>query len=101
MFNAGLRYEYLHFAYYGYGSDEQLDEKQIYSNLFPSATWQMQFGNVGVQLAWTMRHQQPSYSALDGAMHYNDRYTYSSGNPWLKPETTNDISLAAVWSWLI
>ncbi len=100
VFNAGLRYEYLHFLYSGYRSDNQLDEKRIYSNLFPSAGWQMQFGNVGVQLAWAMRHQQPSYSALDGAMHYNDRYTYSSGNPWLKPETTNDVSVAAVWSWL-
>lgn len=100
VFNAGLRYEYQHFTYSGFSSAERLDEKRTYSNLFPSVGWQMQFGNVGVQLGWTMRNQQPSYAALDGAVHYSDRYTYSSGNPWLKPEVTNDVSVAAVWRWL-
>ncbi|MBP5637729.1 MAG: TonB-dependent receptor [Bacteroidales bacterium] len=99
MFNAGLRYEYVHYAY----EDELNPENDIvrnYGNFFPNLSYAGAAGPVQLMLNYSVKTQRPHYSNLTNAIHYNNRYILQSGNAQLQPSIMNNVSFAAVWNFV-
>lgn len=80
--NAGLRYEHINYKYNG---SEISSKNQHYHNFFPSLGISTQLGALGLSLSYSNKTERPTYSQLDGNIHYNNRYQYQKGNPELKP----------------
>ena len=81
---AGLRYEYLDSRYYESGV-KMGDESRTYSDLFPSLMMMYPMKNVRTRLSYSRNINRPAFSQLSGNVKYINRYTYESGNPYLKP----------------
>ena len=62
-----------------------------YFNLFPSAFISHTFNDKNdVSLSYSRRIDRPAYDQLNPFTYYLDQYTYSVGNPFLKPQYTNN-----------
>ena len=99
MFNAGVRYEYVHYAY----EDALAPENDIvrnYGNLFPTLSYAGAVGPVQVMLNYSAKTTRPKYSHLSGAIRYNSRYIWQSGNAQLQPEISHNISATAIWKFV-
>ena len=69
-----------------------------YTQLFPTAFFQYKADDqniIGVNFGRRVR--RPSYQSLNPFIRFIDRYTYSLGNPNLKPSTSNNIELSHSW----
>ncbi|WP_158991831.1 outer membrane beta-barrel family protein [Mucilaginibacter sp. L196] len=65
-----------------------------YFNLFPSAFLHHTFNDKNeVNLSYSRRIDRPDYSDLNPFVYYLDQYTYSQGNPFLRPQYTNNFEL--------
>ena len=99
MLNAGIRYEYVHYAY-----EDALAPKnnlqRNYGNWFPTFSYATALGPVQLMLNYSAKTQRPNYSNLSSAIRYNSRYTWQSGNAQLQPQISNDFSITAVWNFL-
>ena len=96
---AGLRYEYLDSRYYESGV-KMGDESRTYSDLFPSLMLMYPLKNVRARLSYSRNITRPAFSQLSGNVKYINRYTYESGNPYLKPSYRDNFSLALNYKWL-
>ena len=96
---AGLRYEYLDSRYYE-GGVKMGDESRTYSDLFPSLMLMYPLKNVRARLSYSRNINRPAFSQLSGNVKYINRYTYESGNPYLKPSYRDNLSLALNYKWL-
>ncbi len=96
---AGLRYEYLNSRYYE-GGVKMGDESRTYSDLFPSLMLMYPLKNVRARLSYSRNINRPAFSQLSGNVKYINRYTYESGNPYLKPSYRDNLSLALNYKWL-
>ncbi len=96
---AGLRYEYLDSRYYENGVKMD-DESRTYSDLFPSLMLMYPLKNVRARLSYSRNINRPAFSQLSGNVKYINRYTYESGNPYLKPSYRDNLSLALNYKWL-
>lgn len=94
----GLRYEHLCNDYYDFGV-RQDDVCREYGDWFPTATLAMpiMFGNVPLQMSLSYRRdiERPAYSQLTSSTVYINRYTYQSGNPFLRPTYTHSLAFNA------
>jgi hypothetical protein len=69
-----------------------------YTQLFPTAYFQYKANdknNFGANFG--RRVSRPSYQSLNPFIRFLDRYTYSQGNPALKPSVSNNIELSHTW----
>ncbi|SUB88715.1 TonB-linked outer membrane protein, SusC/RagA family [Porphyromonas macacae] len=96
---AGLRYEYIDFNYYDHGKYIPEQSKK-YGNIFPSLALSMPVGKTQMQLTYAADIYRPSYYELRDGVQYDNRYTYDSGNPFLVPSISRNISYALSWKWL-
>ena len=96
---AGLRYEYLDSRYYESGV-KMGDESRTYSDLFPSLMLMYPLKSVRTRLSYSRNINRPAFSQLSGNVKYINRYTYESGNPYLKPSYRDNLSLALNYKWL-
>ncbi|HYH15992.1 MAG TPA: outer membrane beta-barrel family protein, partial [Flavisolibacter sp.] len=67
---------------------------RYYTQLFPTAFFQYTVNkehNLG--LSYGRRIRRPNYESLNPFIKFIDRYTYSKGNPDLKPQLSNNIEL--------
>ena len=96
---AGLRYENLDSRYYE-SSIKMGDESRTYSDLFPSLMLMYPLKNVRTRLSYSRNINRPAFSQLSGNVKYINRYTYESGNPYLKPSYRDNLSLALNYKWL-
>ena len=99
QFSAGVRYEYVHYAY----QDAITPANNItrnYSNWFPMVSYANAFGPVQVMLNYSAKTLRPNYAYLSGAVRYNSRYIWQSGNAQLQPSLMHNVSLAAVYKWV-
>ena len=94
---AGLRYEYTQMEGYQYGNPTRPDSSfnRDYGSLFPTvfisynASKNHMWGfNVG------RRIDRPAYQDLNPFLFFIDPYTYQSGNPFLKPQFSNNVELS-------
>lgn len=96
---AGVRYENVNFDYYEQGKhmDEQSRE---FNNIFPSVNINFPIGKTQVQLSYSSGITRPSYDMLRSNTYYSNKYTYQTGNPFLKPIINQDVILSASYKWV-
>ncbi|MBO7608670.1 MAG: TonB-dependent receptor [Muribaculaceae bacterium] len=95
----GLRYEHLKNDYYNFGVRED-EVCRNYGDWFPTAVISMPIGNVQVSLSYRRDIQRPNYGSLTSSTVYINRYTYQSGNPYLKPTYTHSLVLNTAYKWM-
>ena len=75
---------------------EQFDRN--YTQLFPTAYFQYKANdknNFGATLA--RRVSRPSYQSLNPFIRFIDRYSFSQGNPLLRPSVSNNFEISHTW----
>ena len=97
--NAGVRYEYVHYSYADKVSPKE-NLMRNYGNWFPNVSYANAFGPVQMMLNYSAKTRRPSYANLSGAIRYNSRYIWQSGNAQLQPEFSHDFSLTTVWKFV-
>ena len=95
---AGLRYEHLTNDYFNFGKRED-EVCRNYGDWFPTATISAPIGKMQLSLSYRRDIQRPAYSSLTSSTMYVNRYTYQSGNPYLKPTYTHSLVLNAAYQW--
>lgn len=97
--SGGLRDEYVNTDYYSQGI--RIDgQSRHYNHLFPSLSLSTQVGKVNVMVGYAMKIRRPTYFELSNQTYYSNRFTWQSGNPFLKPTIINNVSLDATWKFL-
>lgn len=95
-FQVGLRIEHTNST----GNSVTLDKmtKREYINLFPSVflSRNLDSNNV-VNLSYSHRIDRPNYQSLNPFEYYLDPYTFSRGNPLLRPQYTHSFQLVHVY----
>lgn len=96
---AGLRYEDLYWDYFrdGVRNDEL---SRSYSQWFPALTYSNQFGNLQLQMGYSVKTVRPAYWQMGSNIFYANRFTMQTGNPFLKPTTLHDVSMMGSWRFL-
>ena len=91
-YRLGLRLE--HTASLGQLLTTQEQTARNYTSLFPSVLLSQAVGKDDyLSLAYGRRIQRPSYQDLNPFIYFQDVYTYSQGNPFLRPEYTHALDL--------
>ncbi|MCX2431843.1 outer membrane beta-barrel protein [Pedobacter sp. GR22-10] len=66
-----------------------------YFDFFPTLFVQQTLSkNNQLGFSYSRRIDRPSYDALNPFVYYLDQYTYNKGNPFLKPQYTNNMELS-------
>ena len=95
----GLRDEYVNTGYYSQGI--RIDgQSRHFNHLFPSLSLSTQVGNVKGLLSYAMKIRRPTYFELSNMTYYSNRFTWQTGNPYLKPTIINNLSFDATWKFL-
>lgn len=97
---AGLRFENTNLDGIQYGNPTRKDSAfdRSYNSLFPTvyisynASKTNQFG-----LSYGRRIDRPSYEDLNPFMFFIDKFTYGSGNPFLRPQYSNNFELSHIF----
>lgn len=97
---AGLRYENVDFDYYDNGV-YVAGQSKAYGNLFPSLALSAKSGKTEFQLCYSAGIHRPGYNQLRSSIHYDNRYIYEGGNPFLKPSRTHDVNFTVSYKWLM
>ncbi len=96
---AGLRYEDVYWDYFRDGErDDELSRS--YTQWFPALTYSNSFGNVQLQMSYSVKTVRPAYWQMGSNIFYANRFTMQTGNPFLKPTTLHDVSLMGSWRFL-
>jgi hypothetical protein len=97
---AGLRAEHTHSIGTSVTLNQTVDRN--YLNLFPTLflSRQLDTNNV-LNMSFSRRIDRPDYQNLNPFVFYLDPYTYSKGNPFLRPQYTNSVELTHVYKNLL
>ena len=95
----GLRYEHLKNDYYNFGIRES-EICRDYGDWFPTVVLTMPIGKLQFSLSYRRDIERPHYSYLTNSTTYINRYTYQSGNPYLRPTYTHSFVLNGAYKWL-
>lgn len=95
----GLRYEHTSSDYYQYGLHVS-EQSRIYSRLYPNIDFTFPIKHAKFTLSYESKTKRPLYSQLSSSIQYDDRFTYETGNPLLKPERLHILSLAGIYKWI-
>ncbi len=98
-FSAGLRYESIRSKYFVNNTFME-EQSKNYSQWFPSFSFGTKINKIGLQLSYTAKTQRPSYKQLRSNVSYGNRFTMQTGNPFLSPSITHDISLGGSWKFI-
>jgi hypothetical protein len=100
----GLRFENTNYSGYQYGNAQKPDSSfdNTYNGIFPTvyfsytADKKNQFG-----LSFGRRIDRPAYQDLNPFLFFLDKYTYGQGNPYLKPQYSNNIELSHIFKGIL
>ena len=95
----GLRYEHLTNGYFNFGK-KQDEMCRDYGDWFPTAVISAPVGKVELSLSYRRDIERPPYANLTSSTVYINRYTYQSGNPYLKPTYTHSVVLNTAYKWM-
>ena len=95
----GVRYEHLTNDYFNFGKKEE-EVCRDYGDWFPTAVLSVPFGKVNLSLSYRRDIDRPNYSNLTSSTIYINRYTYQSGNPYLRPTYTHSLVLNTAYQWM-
>ncbi len=91
---AGLRAEYTSSNAHGDSANVVSIIPRHYLNLFPSLFIDRNFNDKNeITLSYSRRIDRPQYDNLNPFIFHIDPYTYQKGNPYLKPQYTNNFEL--------
>lgn len=101
---AGLRFENTNLEGLQYGNPTRKDSafERSYNGFFPTvyvsynASKDNQFG-----LSYGRRIDRPSYEDLNPFMFFIDKFTYGSGNPFMKPQYSNNFELSHIFKGML
>ena len=96
---AGLRYENVFWDYFRDGTRND-ELSRSYGQWFPALSYSNSFGNVQLQMSYSVKTVRPAYWQLRSNILYANRFTMQTGNPFLKPSTLHDLSLMGSWRFL-
>ena len=99
QFSTGVRYEHVNYAYED-AQNHSADLNRSYGNWFPTFSYANAFGPVQLMLNYSAKTRRPNYANLSGAIRYNSRYIWQSGNAQLQPELSHNFSVTAVWKFV-
>lgn len=99
---AGLRFENTASTGHQLGNVQKPDSifKRNYNGLFPTLYLQYKLDTTGKQsisLNYSRRIDRPYYEDLNPFLSPIDKFTYYTGNPFLKPSYTNNVELSYTW----
>ena len=97
--SAGIRFEHVHYVFDD-AEDPSLNVDRTYNNWFPTLSYATVIGPVQLLANYSAKTQRPGYSALSGAVRYNNRYIWQSGNPQLRPVELHNVGVTAVWKFV-
>ena len=97
--SAGLRYEHMAFNYF---QDEayQTDRSRRYDNVYPNISFDAYAGDFQFMLSYAIKTQRPTYHQLRNSVVYMNRYSVDVGNPFLLPESIQDLSFMTAWKYI-
>ena len=95
----GLRYEHLTNDYFNFGK-KQDEVCRDYGDWFPTLVVSAPVGKVQLSLSYRRDIERPNYSNLTSSTVYINRYTYQSGNPYLRPTYTHSVVLNTAYKWM-
>ena len=95
----GLRYEHLTNDYFNFGTKED-EVCRDYGDWFPTFVISAPIGKVQLSLSYRRDIERPNYSNLTSSTVYINRYTYQSGNPYLRPTYTHSLVLNTAYKWM-
>ena len=95
----GLRYEHLTNDYFNFGK-KQDEVCRDDGDWFPTVVISAPVGKVQLSLSYRRDIERPPYANLTSSTVYVNRYTYQSGNPYLKPTYTHSVVLNAAYKWI-
>lgn len=98
-FYGSLRYEHTNSDYYQQNIYIPGQSRE-YNRLCPSIDFSFPISKVNFTLSYSAKTKRPRYDQLSSSIQYDDRYTYETGNPFLRPELNHDISLAGLYKWI-
>ena len=98
-FRIGGRYEHVNSEYF-IGGRKNHEQSHVYDKFFPTASLSLPIGKAMVQLSYSKQCYRPLYSQLSNTVHYVNKYLYQSGNPYLQPSYSDNISLNLRYRWL-
>jgi iron complex outermembrane recepter protein len=93
---SGLRFENTNYSGLQWGNPNQNDSSfnKSYNGLFPTVYLKYSADkNNQIGLSLGRRIERPRYEDLNPFMFFIDKYTYGRGNPYLKPQYSNNIEL--------
>ncbi|MCR4602542.1 MAG: TonB-dependent receptor, partial [Prevotella sp.] len=94
----GLRYEHLENDYFNFGKRED-EVCRNYADWFPTAVISVPLGKLQLSLSYRRDIERPHYGYLTSSTIYINRYTYQSGNPYLRPTYTHSFVFNAAYQW--
>ena len=97
---AGMRYEHVESRFFESGI-KMNEQSRIYNNLFPTASITLPIQKAVLMMSYSKKYERPLYSQLSGTVSYVNRYLYQSGNPLLKSQYNDNLSLTFRYQWLI
>lgn len=98
-FRIGGRYEHVNSEYF-IGGRKNHEQSHVYDKFFPTASLSLPIGKTMAQLSYSKQCYRPLYSQLSNTVHYVNKYLYQSGNPYLQPSYSDNISLNLRYRWL-
>ncbi|HZY37092.1 MAG TPA: outer membrane beta-barrel family protein [Mucilaginibacter sp.] len=91
---AGLRAEYTSSSAVGDSANTVKDIPRHYLDFFPSLFINHTINDKNeISLSYSRRIDRPQYDNLNPFVYHLDPYTYQKGNPYLKPQYTNNFEL--------
>ncbi|MBR6546727.1 MAG: outer membrane beta-barrel protein [Bacteroidales bacterium] len=97
--SAGLRYEHMAFNYYQ-DNAFQTDRSRKYDNVYPNISFNAYAGELQFMLSYAVKTQRPTYHQLRNSVIYMNKYSVDVGNPYLLPETIQDLSFMSAWRYI-
>jgi len=101
---AGLRFENTNYSGLQYGNATRTDSsfKRSYNGLFPTIFTSYSINEKNqLTLSAGRRIDRPNYEDMNPFMFFIDQYTYFQGNPYLKPQYTNNIELSHLFKGML
>jgi hypothetical protein len=95
----GLRWERVDYSYFE-GGVKQTEQSRTFHDLFPTLTLSAALGQSQFQLSYRRDINRPSYSQLNSSVTYGNRYTMQTGNPYLRPTLSDNVSAVWAWQWI-
>lgn len=92
----GLRYENTQSRYYLDGVLVEAQSRKL-NRLFPNVSIAFPLGRAFLQAGYTQRTSSPSYNQLRNNVTYGNRFSWETGNPYLKNELIHNIYVNGSW----